>query len=62
MPGELEAVQRLRLKLKAARALLRDLTAACAEAERVLDQSLVAEPKEGIAHGEVEAERHRTAA
>lgn len=37
MADELPEVKRLRLKLKAARSLLRDLAVACAQAEDALD-------------------------
>jgi hypothetical protein len=42
-PDLLDAVRALRLKLRAAKGLIRDLTAASAEVERLLHQ---AEPKE----------------
>lgn len=46
MVDELEAVQRLRLKLKAAKALIRDLGIAVAQAEEALEQSRNAQPQE----------------
>ena len=46
-PSELEEVQILRLKLKAAKHLLRDLTIACARAEEALErQAHNPQPKE----------------
>jgi len=53
MAGELEAVQRLRLKLKAAKALIRDLGVAVAQAEEALAQS-----KEDTAHEHENSERY----
>lgn len=44
MQDELEAVQRLRLKLKAAKALIRDLGIAVAQAEEALEDSRNAQP------------------
>lgn len=49
--SELEAVQRLRLKLKAAKSLIRDLGVAVAQAEEaLLEQSRNAQPEEGTAN------------
>lgn len=42
----LEAVRLLRLKLKAAKGLIRDLTQCAAELERLLDTHVNAEPPE----------------
>jgi hypothetical protein len=46
--GELDEVRNLRLKLKAARALIRDLAVACAQCEDALDRARYAnaQPKE----------------
>lgn len=43
---ELDEVRTLRLKLKAARALIRDLAIAAARAEEALDKARNAQPKE----------------
>lgn len=50
MMDELESVQRLRLKLKAAKALIRDLGIAVAQAEEALQAAHDAQPQEGTAH------------
>ena len=48
---ELEEVRELRLKLKAARHLIRDLLATCARAEEALDKAQYAQPKEAQRNG-----------
>lgn len=45
MREELYEVRRLRLKLKAAKALIRDLDVAVARAEEALERALVAQPQ-----------------
>lgn len=50
MAGELQEVQLLRLKLKAARNLLRDLGVAAARAEDALERARNAQPEEGTAN------------
>lgn len=46
MAGELPEVKRLRLKLKAAKALIRDLSIAVAQCEDALERQANAQPKE----------------
>lgn len=46
MAGELPEVKRLRLKLKAARALIRDLSIAAAQCEEALERQANAQPEE----------------
>ena len=52
MSGELEAVKRLRLKLKASKSLIRDLGIAVAQAEEALTQSCNAQPPQEAAQHE----------
>lgn len=46
MAGELPEVQRLRLKLKAARSLIRDLAIAAAQCEEALERVHNSQPQE----------------